>query len=134
MARSRPGGLNLGLDRLNVNIWWQGYGGMRISQVMPRLCTMLSYADPPSILILHVSGNNIGYTRIGHLRIQVKDLIFWIKSRMPNTIIVWSQVLPRSSWRFSDDLKAMEKARYRLNNFISSLVIGWGVGIFITLI
>lgn len=93
---------------------------------MPQLCRMLKFSDPPNFLILHVSGNNIGYTRIGFLRIHVKELILWIKAEMPDTVIVWSQVLPRSSWRMSDNAKAMEKARYRLNNFISSLVLGMG--------
>lgn len=27
VARTRPGGLNLGWERLNVDIWWQGYEG-----------------------------------------------------------------------------------------------------------
>ena len=93
---------------------------------MPQLCRILRFAKPPSFLILHISGNNIEYTRIGNLRIHVKELILWIKAEMPDTVIIWCQVLPRSSWRMSKNLKAMETCLYRLNNFISSFVLGLG--------
>lgn len=128
-ARSRPGGLNLGLERLNpnLNIWWQGYAGLRIQQVHSHIQKMLNLTEnPPTILVLHVSGNNIGHTRIGNLRIQVKELILWLKDVLPGTTIVWSQILPRTSWRFSNNLKAMERCRYRLNNFIAYTVIANG--------
>lgn len=40
-ARTRPGGTNLGLGRLNVDIWWQGYGGMRIQHLQSRILFQL---------------------------------------------------------------------------------------------
>lgn len=45
-ARTRPGGLNLGWERLNGDIWWQGYGGMRIQHLKPQIETLLTYDDP----------------------------------------------------------------------------------------
>ncbi|XP_071177847.1 uncharacterized protein [Mytilus edulis] len=35
-ARSRTGGVNLGLHRIGVKIWWQGYGGMGIKLIIKR--------------------------------------------------------------------------------------------------
>jgi hypothetical protein len=34
----------------------------------------------------------------------------------PTTKIIWSQILPRSNWRYSENLKAMDRVRIRLNN------------------
>jgi len=42
---------------------------------------------------------------------------------MPQIKIVWSQILPRFSWRYSDNFEAMERSRRRLNNCIASCQI-----------
>jgi hypothetical protein len=74
---------------------------------------------PPIFLVLHVSGNNIGQAKVGNLRAELKSVILWLKSVLQHTII-WSQILPR----FSGDLKAMERCRYRLNNSIATFILG----------
>jgi len=104
-----------------TRIWWHACSAFAIPY--------FKYAkiqSPPTFLVLHVSGNNIGITRIWFLCNQLKNIIFWLKTILPDTILVWSQILPRCSWRFSNDLRAMEKCRYRLNNSISSFVLGLG--------
>ena len=68
VARHRPGGINLGLSRINVEIWWQGIEGMPIEQIKKQIVTMLQYEDPPNYIFLHVSANNIGRSKIGHIR------------------------------------------------------------------
>jgi hypothetical protein len=45
---------------------------------------------------------------------------------MPQIKIVWSQILPRFSWRYSDNFEAMERSRRRLNNCIASCVLKSG--------
>ena len=35
---------------------------------------------------------------------------------MPNTEIIWSQILPRKTWRYSNNTKSMENCRRRLNS------------------
>ena len=126
VAKQRPGGVNLGLSRINVEIWWQGIRGMVIEQIKKQIFTMLQYEDPPKYLFLHVSANNIGHSKIGHIRNQLKVTINWIHNKLPNTIIIWSQTLPRSCWRYSSNLIALEKCRYHLNNSIASYVLRLG--------
>jgi len=129
VARQRPGGINQGLSRINVEIWCQGIRGMVIEQIKKQrvtIVTMLQYEDPPNYIFLHVSANNIGHSKICHIRNQLKVTINWIHNKLPNTIIIWSQILPRSCWRYSSNLIAMEKCRYRLNNSIASYVLRLG--------
>ncbi|CAG2188093.1 unnamed protein product [Mytilus edulis] len=59
-ARGRPGGVNLGLQRMGVNIWWQGKCGGKVLDMKQQIRTMLKYEDPPTILVLHIGGNDIG--------------------------------------------------------------------------
>jgi hypothetical protein len=44
-ARTRPGGSNLTLERLAIKIWWQGYSGMKLRDVKPKLQTMSSFEE-----------------------------------------------------------------------------------------
>ena len=95
VARQQPGGINLGLSIINVEIWWQGIRGLVIEQIMKQIVTMLQYEDPPNYIFLHVSANSIGHSKIGHIRNQLKVTINWIHNNLPKAIIIWSQILPR---------------------------------------
>lgn len=119
----RPGGANLGLQRLNVSIWWQGKGGMGIHQLLHHLEIMLNYEDPPTYLILHLAGNDIGSMKVGYLRNVIKKCLNGLRQILPNTTIVWSQILHRLSWRYSENLEAMQRSRYRINNSIAAFVL-----------
>lgn len=116
----------MGLDRLNVEIWWQSRSGLLLGDVIKMIKTMRHYEDPPKFLILHVAGNNLGKSPVGTLRQDIKQLIYQIRELMPETQIIWSQILPRLSWRYSNNTKAMDRCRKRLNNFVATLVINMG--------
>ena len=42
------------------------------------------------------------------------------------TKIIWSQILPRFKWRYSTDLIAMKKCRYRVNNSLATYILKHG--------
>ena len=37
---------------------------------------------------------------------------------LPNSLLIYSQILPRKKWRYNSNLKAMERARKRINRGI----------------
>ena len=41
-SRKRPGGVNLGLGRLGVSIWWQGRSGMTLGKMKQQITTMIN--------------------------------------------------------------------------------------------
>lgn len=125
-SRQRPGGVNLGLDRLGVSVWWQGLSGMSIKRLKQQIKTMMRFEDPPEFLILHIAGNDIGNTMVGYLRNELKQILRWVAQMLPNTVLVWSQILPRIEWRYSKNTEAMGKSRYRINNSIASFVLRMG--------
>jgi len=60
------------------------------------------------------------------------DTTFWSKSRdklfaksdksnVSETKIVWSQILPRSNWRYSENMKSLNHAAERINNFAAQI-------------
>ena len=56
---------------------------------------MLKYEDPPTVLVVHIGGNDIGLERTNDLCDQLKRLFDWISLLMPETVLDWSQILPR---------------------------------------
>ncbi|CAG2216618.1 unnamed protein product [Mytilus edulis] len=122
-ARSRTGGVNLGLHRIGVKIWWQGYGGMGLKDLESTIKRLMKYEKAPKYLVLHIAGNDFGKTKLGFLRNEIKATLEKVQSYLPNSSIVWSQILPRTNWRHSISQDSMMACRIRINSAIASFVL-----------
>ncbi|CAG2229749.1 unnamed protein product [Mytilus edulis] len=81
------------------------------------------YEDPPKFLVVHVGANDLGNIKTKDLREKLIQAMTFISKDLPDTKIVWSQMLPRLKWRYSNDGKAMEKCRYRVNNAVANFIL-----------
>ena len=97
---------------------------MIISQLRGRIRTMLKFENPTHYLIVHVGANDFGILPPGDLGSEIeKNLTLISRYHLLGTTIAWSQMLPRFNWRYSSDLVAMERCRYRTNNAVASYVL-----------
>lgn len=97
---------------------------MKWKQVCPQVRTLLKIEEPPSYLLIHCGGNDIGQGDTGVvLRKRIKKDLIYLHNLLPNTTIVWSQILPRLQWRGEVDHLAVERARVRLNSSIATFVL-----------
>jgi hypothetical protein len=126
-ARDRPGGVSLGLQRLGINMWWQGKGGMIWTDMYKKIKTLLKVNDKPQYLIMHCAANDMGKTKLKELIENVKTTLGKIQLLLPDTKIIWSQLLPRRKWRYSEDVNAMNKSLKRLNSSIAAELVRKGV-------
>lgn len=87
--------------------------------------SMLIANKPPTILIIHCGGNNIGDPQNTLKGIQkfMKLTLSQIADLLPNTLIVWSHILPRSNWRQSLSTIEGENSRRRINSAIATFVL-----------
>ncbi|XP_062583284.1 uncharacterized protein LOC134245048 [Saccostrea cucullata] len=122
----RPGGTNLGLDRLKINIWWQGYSGLNFLGLKRKLFFLTEYEESPDFLVIHCGANDLGSIDLYTLIEKIKSHLKIIKTRFPHSTLVWSQMLPRNKWRYSGDNKAMERSRLKANRVAASLVLELG--------
>lgn len=127
-ALCRPGGANLGLERLGINIWWQGYSGLRFLQMKSKLSYLKQFESDPDYLIMHAGGNDIGVKEcpLFWLIKNLRNHLQIIRECFPNSVLVWSQILPRTNWRYSQDSVAMENFRIRLNRAAAKAVLNLG--------
>ena len=119
------------MQRHKVSIWWQGQGGLRWCQLLPRLRHFLTLEHVPQMLIIHCGGNDIGVVNSCELRHNMKSTMRSIEAMLPNTKLVWSQILPRRVWRGELNHASLEKTRQRINSFMSSFLVRSGVITFV---
>ncbi|CAC5362511.1 unnamed protein product [Mytilus coruscus] len=125
-ARTRPGGINLGLDQNGVRLWWLGKSGIWLNDLLNRIKLMLRYEEPQTYLVLHIGGNDLGEIKTGVLRNRLNNYLKKVSELLLNTTLVWSQVLPRLTWRYSADTEAMDRSRKRINSSLASYIIRQG--------
>ena len=59
-ARKRHGGIQLGLTRLGLSLWWQGRSGMSLYNLRRQVEIMTKFEDTPAFIFIHIGGNDIG--------------------------------------------------------------------------
>lgn len=100
---------------------------MRWKQVCPKVRSLLKVEDPPHYLLVHCGGNDIGQEdKCVVLRENIKKGLEKLQNLLPNTTLIWSQVLPRLQWRGEVDHLALERARVRLNSCIATYILELG--------
>lgn len=125
-ARQSSVGINLGLARVGLQLLWQGYGGMTTCDVMVKIRNLIRVENSPGYLVLHIGGNDLGHVKVGFLRNRIKNIMRKIRALLPNTRIIWSEILPRNQWRYSQNHDAMNRARKRINSSIGAFVLKLG--------
>ena len=101
---------------------------MKLRNLKPKLRTMSSFEEAPYIIVLHCGGNDLGQHSIGDLRELAKSQLQYVATLFPTTKTIWSQILHRSNWRYSENLKAMDRVRIRLNNAAATEAVRLGGG------
>ena len=112
--------------QLPATIHWYGHSGAPISYVETKVTELLRKYGHPDMVIVHAGGNNFGTSSCLTLRKMFRYCIIHLNQLLPDTLVVWSQILPRTYWRYMFSGEAAEKVRLRLNNFAGSLAIRQG--------
>lgn len=122
-ARNSPGGVDLSLSRLGVSVWWQGYSGLGLHGLLKKIAYLTKFAAAPHFIIIHCGGNDIGKIPLWELRTFLQEVFSGLVKLLPQARIIWSQILPRKTWRYSVDNVAMRKCRVRINSAAAKLVL-----------
>ncbi|XP_070203913.1 uncharacterized protein [Littorina saxatilis] len=109
--------------RLPLPVRFAGQSGLQFSG----LRTLLEGAiegPPPAYLVLHVGANDIGRLNTVEWAQELQLWLAYIGARYPTTRVVWSDMLPRRTWRYSVDPAGAERARKRGTRRARHLVAG----------
>ncbi|XP_070612721.1 uncharacterized protein [Erythrolamprus reginae] len=137
-------GTHLSLGRW-VNVTWMGRRGMRWEGLLPALLGGQHGAAPgnmgggswsraqrglsgqrlvaaPRWLVLHLGGNDLCMLGGLALLIQAREDLRRLREVWPATQVVWSDILPRIVWRDASSLRAIHRARRRVNRAMGKTV------------
>ena len=109
---------HLGLDKNGLNVVLSGLPGMKISALVPLVQAMVNCFGLPHALVIHCGGNAIGMVSIREVLKHLIYATFIVSKMLPNSLLIYSQILTRKKWRYNSNLKAMERARKRINRGI----------------
>ncbi|KAJ8298123.1 hypothetical protein KUTeg_024654 [Tegillarca granosa] len=102
---------DLELDGLNASVLWQGKPGMKWGDLKIHVKHLLTMIDPPNFLVLHCSGKDIGsFEKSIELMHRICFTIKVLSHMLPNTKLIWSQILPRLKWRNERNHKVVNKS------------------------
>ncbi|XP_053553236.1 uncharacterized protein LOC128644733 [Bombina bombina] len=93
-----PGGQNLGFPFTLDSIRWLGERGMCWPALPSRIPEALVRWGKPHVIILHIGGNDLGAIPILELIKIMQADIAWIRARIPNVLVGWSNIVPRLEW------------------------------------
>lgn len=89
---------------------WKGRRRMQ----WPGLLHLLfqEYRGPqPQVVLIHLGGNNLGLISGKALINQVIEDLRVLKAQWPGVRVIWSAIIPRMSWQYAIDPRALNKAR-----------------------
>ena len=88
---------------------------MQWTSIVSLVHAMINGLGLPRALVLHCGGNDIGLFSIRELIKHMKFALYVVCNMLPGCSIIFSCILPRKTWRYSNNAKAMEHARKRVN-------------------
>jgi hypothetical protein len=90
-----------------------GMPGRKWSNVVSIVHGSINLRGIPMAVLLHCGGNDIGEVPSGALFHQMKFTITILSRMLPGFSVIWSSILPRRSWRYSNNDHAKEITRIR---------------------
>lgn len=100
-------------------IIFQGKGGMHWAQFETVFQRLMLFHATPLMIIIHLGGNDLVEWSQSKLLKTFKRQFAYMASVYPKAQLVWSDILPRQSWRGTDNsaerLKKLDQKRRRIN-------------------
>ncbi|KAG8432089.1 hypothetical protein GDO86_018838 [Hymenochirus boettgeri] len=110
-------GPNLGLE--GVEITWNGIKGLRWRAFMRTCVDMKRISRVPKILILHLGGTDMLLGKQYDLIQSMRRDMAHLRSMLPSSALIFSEVIPRPFWYSGQFSKPMERCRRKLNNTVA---------------
>lgn len=125
-AATRSYSSNIGLDINKFQVFWSGIRGLRWRSLKEHLLFLSSIWPTPHIIIIHAGGNDIGKVRTWDLLCEIKTEFSSVKLLFPQSILAFSEIIPRLIWSPFSNLFYVDKIRRRLNRTVHNFIVSLG--------
>lgn len=114
-AASQPYGQQLGIQRSRAKLYWHGVESMQWEDLLPLLREIHNPRPLPFMIIIHVGEDDLLPGNSISLLMAMKNDLGILRRVLPNTIIVWSSLLPTHILKKGQKPEEMEKLRKHIN-------------------
>lgn len=118
----RPDGRQLGISRREAYIRWLGRPGMLWGRVMGEVERYVRLDRLPDVLVIHAGGNDLGVRSVRDLMADIKADFMKLRETLPGTLVVWSDIVARTTWRWARSMASINKTRIRVNKVVGRFV------------
>lgn len=106
-----------------MSLLWVGMPGMHWYSLVSLVHSLINAVGIPKAVIIHCGGNDIGTVPNGNLLFHLRFALYVIMNMLPGSYVIFSGILPRTNWLSSDNLRALDKTRKRVNRGIRSFML-----------
>ncbi|XP_069584087.1 uncharacterized protein [Ranitomeya imitator] len=112
---------NLSFCSSFVQVFWHSIKGMQWRDLVVELESLSFSRPPPDLIIIHLSGNDIGKIKTTDLLSIMRNDLYRLKLKFSSSCFVFSEIIPRLLWANSN-LSFFDKIRKRVNRKMSILM------------
>jgi hypothetical protein len=98
---------------LPIPVEMKGRPGLRINQLRGLLHRHIQEWNQPAFMVIHMGANDIGSLSTKQWIEELDVCVLYLRARYPATQLIWSDMIPRLSWRHCVSVKGAENARKR---------------------
>lgn len=106
-------GRHLGLSP-QLKLVWRGQRGMKWKNLF-KLLPLQTMERSPDAIIFHLGGNDLTVWKGKALIERILGDLQFLKEHFPETLLVWSEIIPRICWRAPCDPRLIDRARRGVN-------------------
>ena len=99
---------------------------MRWDQLTDTIERKLKDSPPPNYLVIHLGSNDLTTIKLKDLMSNIECSVLRLKTLLPRTKLIWSDILQRCYWHGATSQVKIEKTRIRINSFARGLVLKEG--------
>jgi lysophospholipase L1-like esterase len=108
---------NLNAPSQKIIGWW-GIRGMSWSDFRHSIQCNVLLMKSPDLIIIHLGGNDLVSMSLTRLRNVIKREMKYLRDAMPDSTIIWIDIIQRLSWRAPDsEIPNIEAKRKRINRW-----------------
>ncbi len=100
----------------------KGVSGARLAGLGNRLRRYLAKGEAPTTILLHLGTNDIFKENLGQIRHRVKECLEAIRNILPNTRLIWSDILLRAKYHGEVKGGAGKRCTWDLNMYARKIL------------
>lgn len=109
--------------RKEACIKWFWFPGMLWGRLISEVQRYALRDRAPDVLVLHLGGNDLGVRSMVYISRDIKfDVWRWMQE-FSKMVIVWSDMVARTTWRMARSFEGVNRARREINREVSKFMV-----------